>query len=231
MKQVVRIARILLLLLALPSAAYAASEPRLQLSANKLQVKVDKKVTVKVLIKNVPAIYGADVHLAFDPRLLEVVDADKNADGVQVKPGRFLDPDKGFFLQHTVDNEAGTIDYALTLLNPAPPAEGDGVLVRIAFRGKADGLATIAISAGLFGTQTGETIQPGLDQINLAVGNAPPPTYTHTSTTVAASTETPGGEGVCSILNPLALAGGLAAAGVVGVGGGRWFWLRRAGRR
>jgi hypothetical protein len=222
-----------LALTALPFTAYAASEPRLQLSANKLQVKVGEKVTVRVLVENAPAIYGADVHLAFDPRLLEVLDADKKTEGIQVKPAKFLDPEDGFILQHHVDNEAGTIDYALTLLNPAPPAQGDGVLIQITFRGKADGLITIVISEGLFGTQTGKTIQAELDQISLAVGNAlaTTPTSAPTSTTVATPATTSGGMGGSSDFDLLALAGGLAAVGMVGVGGGGWFWLRRAGRR
>jgi hypothetical protein len=213
----------------LPTSVYAAGKPQLQLSANKLEVKVGKKVTVEVLVKNAPAIYGADVRLAFDPRLLEVVDADKKTEGIQVKPGKLLDADKGFFLQHAVDNEAGTIDYALTLLNPAPPAEGNGLLMRITFRAKVDGLATIAISQGLFGTQTGDTIQPTLDQVNITIGNAstPTPTLIPVAALIAPSEE----EGDRSTPSLLVLAGGLAAAGVVGIGGGGWLWFRCIRRR
>lgn len=209
----------------LPAVVRAAGEPQLRLSADKLKVKVGKEVTVEVRIENTPEIRGVDVHLTFDPVLLEVVDADKDVAGVQVKPGKFLNPDKGSFLQHQVDNEAGTIDYALVVLNPAPPAEGNGVLMRITFRGKADGLAAVSIAEGAFGAPTGDTIQPTLDQVSIAVGHAPAPTPTPAATPRTSST----GNSTASSL-PL-LAGGLAAAGLTGVGGGSWFWLRYIRRR
>jgi hypothetical protein len=208
----------------LPVVVRAAGEPQLRLTADKLKVKVGKEVTVEVRIENAPEIRGVDVHLTFDPALLEVVDADKDAAGVQVKPGKFLDPDKSSFLQHQVDNEAGTIDYALVVLNPAPPAEGNGVLMKITFRGKADGLATISIAEGAFGAPTGDTIQPTLDQVSIAIGHAPTPTPAP-----AVTQQTPDmGSSPPSGL-PL-LAGGLAVAGLAGVGGGSWFWLKRIRR-
>lgn len=219
-----------LALMMLPISARAAGAPQLRLSASKLQLKVGQKVTLDVLVEDAPQVYGADVRLVFDSEMLEVVDADKKVDGIQVKPGKFLDPKGGFFLQYRVDNGAGMIDYALTLLNPAPPAEGDGVLMQITFRGKADGLATIAISEGLFGTQSGDTIQPGLDQIDIAVGSAPVTNSTPMSGGTPAGTleEMTGKAGDDSAPNLLLLAGGIGVVGLAGVGGGGWLWLRRA---
>lgn len=226
MNQQVRLAGTIVLLLmlalmALPAPAHAGGEPQLQLSAKKLELKVGQKVKVDLWVKNAPQIYGADVHLVFDPDLVEVVDADKKTDGIQVKPGEFLDPDEGLFLQYWVDNEAGTVDYALALLNPAPPSEGDGVLMQITFRGKADGLANVAITEGLFGTQIGDTIQPDLDQITITIGRASAPA----DVPIANSGVTSEGNEAHRAPTSLALAGELAAIGVVGVGGG-WFWLR-----
>ena len=47
-------------------------------------------VTVSVMINDVAGLYGADVRLAFDPNLLEVVDANGAQSGIQSTPGGFL---------------------------------------------------------------------------------------------------------------------------------------------
>jgi hypothetical protein len=172
MKLQTKSALILLLtlaLLTLSATAQAAGKPHLQLSVKPSDLKVGEETAVDVLVKNAPTIYGADVRLVFDPTMLQVVDADKKLAGVQLEPGDFLDPAKSFALQHQVNNETGTIDYALTLLNPAPAVQGDGLLVRITFRAKAAGQTTLSIKEGLFGTRTGETIAPALDSAEIRV--------------------------------------------------------------
>ena len=66
----------------------------------------------------------------------------------------------------------------LALLNPAPEVEGDGTLVQVVFRAKAEGETTISIEDGLYGTKTGETIPPALDSIDITVvaeGEGPGP--------------------------------------------------------
>jgi hypothetical protein len=160
----------LTLVVSLPAmVARAAGGPQLLLKAKKSKAIVGEQVVVDVLVKHAPEVYGANVRLVFDPTVLEVVDADKGAEGIQVKPGKFLNPEKGFILQHRVDNKAGTIDCALTLLNPAPPAKGNGTLMQATFRAKAEGRTTISIEDGLFGTRTGETIAPALEDVEVFV--------------------------------------------------------------
>lgn len=100
-------------------------------------------VTVDIKIKNVSDLYGAEVHLAFDPALLKVVDADPIMDGVQIAPSTdffpfapgqyFIEPETGkkyyhayspdtggyFVAQSEADNTAGTINYVIILLDAA----------------------------------------------------------------------------------------------------------------
>jgi len=160
---------LILVMLAFPVAAHAAEGSRLRLSASDTNLVVGQEITVEVLIEDAPTIYGADVRLTFDPALLEVVDADAKLDGIQLMPGDFIDSTNSFVLQHQADNQAGTIDYALALLNPAPPVKGNGRLVEVRFRAKAKGQITVSIIEGLFGTQNGETIAPNLNSLNLQV--------------------------------------------------------------
>lgn len=229
-----------LALLGLSKTICAASEAQLQLKVKTPRVVVGQEVAVEVMVKHAPTIYGADVRLAFDPSLLEVVDADETIDGVQLEPGEFIDPGHSFFLQHKADNEAGTIDYALTLLHPAPPAEGNGPLLRVTFRARAEGQATISIEEGLFGTQTGETIAPALDSAEIRIVasrdgqsgeersllalQALTDIIAGSSGTVANADGFPGSSAGQTVLG-LGLGLASAAAGTGLVGG--WLWIKR----
>ncbi len=178
-KQRITIISIVLLTVALVAGlaiAQSTGDPRLRLSAEDSDLLMGQEVVVDVLVENAPVIYGADVRLAFDPNLLEVVDTDESQDGVQPAHGDFLDPAQSFILQHQADNGTGAIDYALALLNPAPPVQGDGLLAQVTFRATAEGQTTISIEDGLFGNQAGETIAPLLDSIEISIGTNQPPT-------------------------------------------------------
>lgn len=152
------------------ASVMAEEQSRITLSVENLELTVGQEINVDVVVENMPQVYGADVELTFNPEQLEVVDADESLPGVQLQAGDFIDAEQGFFLQNEVNNQAGIIDYALTLLNPAPPAEGNGVLATIAFRAKVDGQTKIDIQTSEFGTQTGEVIPLVLNGIEIGVG-------------------------------------------------------------
>ena len=100
---------------------------------------------------------------------MEVVDANESQAGIQFVPGNFIDPKKSFIVQNSVNNQSGTIDYALSLLNPAPPVNGNGELFQVIFRAKAEGQTTILITQGMFGAQSGETISPDLSSAEIRI--------------------------------------------------------------
>jgi hypothetical protein len=135
-----------------------------------LSVVPDQKVIVDVLVVDAPVVYGIDVRLSFDPAVLEAVDAEGSMPPVQLEHGDFFDPAQSHVLQNWAVNTNGTIDYALALLNPAPPVGGDGHLARIEFRAVAAGETLVLIDGGLFGTQAGDTFS-ALPYLKLA---APP---------------------------------------------------------
>lgn len=151
-----------LAVLLLPVVALAQG-PRLYLSTGQLNLQVGEQSTTEVLVEGASSVYGAEFHLSFDPSVLEVV---------ELSHGDFLsaDPDnEAFVLQNEFDNEAGTIDYAVSLLNPAPPAEGSGVLLRVTFQGKGEGATQIEFVDSLFGTQTGEELIPTTENVQVAI--------------------------------------------------------------
>jgi hypothetical protein len=226
---------VFLLLLAISSVAQAAN-PKWQLLASSTKIKVGQDVTVEVRINDTPLIYGGDVHLAFDPMMFEVVDANNKQAGIQIEPGPFLNPAKSFSLEHKVNNQTGAIDYASTLLNPAPAVKGDGLLVRIKFQAKKEGEATIAITEGLLGTGTGETIAPDLSSVKVLIVGNERRTWTQANEGQNASlrevmledpTELPQSLFVLESKNILTWAG-ITGLGIIGISLFTvWLWRRR----
>jgi len=98
-----------------------------------LQIQTGQSGEFAVEVVDVQGLYAFDVALNFDPDVLQVQDADPGIDGVQVGFGTFLEP--GFVLLNNVDNDQGTLRFAMTQLNPAPPVDGSGILIVVKLRG------------------------------------------------------------------------------------------------
>ncbi|MBP6786059.1 MAG: hypothetical protein KA170_00620 [Candidatus Promineofilum sp.] len=104
-----------------------------------------KPVTVDIYVENVVDLYGGDVRLSFDPTIMQVVDIDPNANGVQILLlDEFISPD--FVIRKNADNAMGTIWYAATQVNPSEPVSGSGPLARITFQGMQAGTFTLPIT-------------------------------------------------------------------------------------
>lgn len=98
--------------------------PQLQLTPDKAQAVAGDTVTVSVNVAGAVGVYGGSFKLSYDPQSFEVV----QADGKAVAPGAFFANEPGFALRNAVDPAAGTIEYAITLMQPAKPVNGDGIL-------------------------------------------------------------------------------------------------------
>ncbi len=153
-----------------------------------LEVEAGSTGAVDILVENVTDLYGIEFEITFDQALLEVVDADPVREGIQIQPGDLLSPD--WLLDNTVDNDNGTVAYALCQLNPSPPQSGDGVLAIITWRSKAVGTSPIHFAYVLLGAPGGVEIpaSAGDGQIIVVSAQAPP---ADTLTPTAAPTGTP----------------------------------------
>lgn len=109
-------------------------------------VQIGQEFVLTVQIENVTNMYGIELALAFNPAILQVKDSKPGTVGVQIEPGDFPDPFLSFNAQNAADNTAGTIAYAVSLLRPAPPASGSGVLARIYFQAIAPGTSAVSIT-------------------------------------------------------------------------------------
>ena len=123
----------LCLLLAPGKTGLADEQALLATDPSPALVGVNGLVNVSLVISNVEDLYGAQVSLTFDPAVVKVIDADPSLPGVQISPGEFPYPD--WVVRRMADNEAGTIEYAVTQLSPREPVSGEGVLATITFAG------------------------------------------------------------------------------------------------
>lgn len=121
-------------------------------------VKLGSTAGVDVVIYNVANLYGAEVHLAFDPARLLVVDADPSRTGTQIDLGPLLTSGDYFVAVNRADNTLGTIDLALTQLNPTLPVTGTGAVAHIDFQARAVGTSTIRLASAMLCDRNGMTI-------------------------------------------------------------------------
>ncbi|MEZ4529040.1 MAG: cohesin domain-containing protein [Desulfobacterales bacterium] len=140
---------------------FTQAEPVVQISMENPTLKPGEITTADLRIRDIPPVYGAEMILTFDPNILEVADEDKERENIQIRPGKFFDLSHSHFpLQNQADNRTGRIYYAVSMLNPAPEAQGDGTLAHIAFRAKAPGDANLKMETAKFGTRDGRTVIP-----------------------------------------------------------------------
>jgi len=184
------------LALRLHSPAVAA-DASVSVDPSSATVAVDDTVDVAVRIDDASNLYSASFHLSFDPAVLEVVDADPSRVGLQIFPGTFPGPSEGpgDIVTNTADNTAGTVDYDFTLLDPAPAANGSGVLATIRFRGTAVGTSDLALSGAALWDPLNEPITAGSSDGSLEVTEAeadtPTPDDPTATPAAAGATATP----------------------------------------
>ncbi|MBN1261612.1 MAG: hypothetical protein JXB35_13120 [Anaerolineae bacterium] len=142
------------------------------------EVAIDETVDVVVEIVDVEGLYGVDISVAFDPTVIEVLDADPNLNGVQVGLGLFLD--SGFALINAADNNDGTVHFVMTQLNPSEPKDGTGNLIVMRVRGKREATTPIQLVDVQLARRDGTSIEVTLESGELEVigepGEDPTPT-------------------------------------------------------
>jgi len=184
-----------LLLAALPAAAQ--EQPAVVRSDRAvIELAPGQTTTVSVVLTEAREVYGIDVRAAFDPQLVEVVDADPAREGVQFTPGTFPQPD--FLVRNEADNQAGTLRYAITQVNPTEPANGTGVIFTLQLRARADsGTGSFAVTTVEMSDRDGIllAVQPENALIRVGSGGSgtpsTEPTATPTSVATAANLSTP----------------------------------------
>ncbi len=148
-------------------------------------VSIGATVVVNVRIENVTNLAGAEVHLTYDPFLLEAQ---------QLQAGGFLAPD--YVVQSSATG--GRIDYAIAQMPPHTPVSGSGALLQITFKGLAAGTAALNFTSAILsdgsGTLIPSTTQNGTVTVTGGPTNTPTPTNTPAGpTNTPTPTSTPAG--------------------------------------
>ena len=134
-----------------------AAAPTVSLGNAVLEVAAGQTAPLSVAVADVQDLYGFEIHLRFDPAVVQVADADPGKDGIQVAAGDFLSAD--FVAQNQANNQVGSIDYAVTQVNPKEPRSGSGTLLVIQFQGGAAGRASqLEVTNGFLTTRDGDMI-------------------------------------------------------------------------
>jgi LysM repeat protein len=120
------------------------------------QIEEGGTTTADIFIDNVAGLWGAEVQLQFDPTLVQVQDANLDADGVQIEAGSFLSSD--VVAENKVDNAAGIVNYAVTQKAPREPVNGSGLLATITFQGVSQGNSVPTLSVVELSTNQGQPI-------------------------------------------------------------------------
>ncbi len=120
---------------ATPSAAIVAIVPSYR------QVQLGQTTTVDIRILNVRNLYGADVQLSFDPTIVQIEDMNPSLPDAQITLGGFPYPD--YPPVNAGDNANGTLYCVVTQASPRPPANGEGTMGIITFRGIKNGISPV----------------------------------------------------------------------------------------
>ena len=117
-----------------------------------LELSPGETVSVDIMIHNVTDLYGFELHLSFDPSVVQIVDRDPLKEGINVTPGDFITPD--FVPVNACSNITGTIDLSVTQV-AREPHSGEGVLASITFMAVAPGDAAFHFESVLLSNQDG----------------------------------------------------------------------------
>lgn len=113
---------------------------RLAITPQIIDAKVGDVVTVTLEVSGADNFMGGELHLLFNPNILEVVDAVEAEPGTQIIPGDY--PAGCWVICNKVDNTKGKISYAAGRINRGNTSGQEGRFAQIKFRVKSTGIAT-----------------------------------------------------------------------------------------
>ncbi len=131
---------------------------RALLEAESLQVSGAAPTVIHIVLHDVQNLYGAEVHLTYDPAILQIEDGDDSLPGVQCAAGPDFTSSNSFVALNRVNQQKGAIDFAVTLLNPAAPLQGKVVLASFTVRAKQAGSTQISFSQTLLADRNGQPL-------------------------------------------------------------------------
>jgi len=130
---------------------------------------------VQVLLENVEQLQSVELHISFEPRYVNVEDADPEVEGVQIETGSFPVPAQ--VLRNEANNYAGAIIYHVSAESPI---KGSGVVASFGVQALAEGGSPLRFNVVRLADSEGQEL-PVEEEIDglvsiAAAGSAPEPT-------------------------------------------------------
>ncbi len=126
------------------SAGVPIERPMLYIEPASVTTSISETATVEIRIQDVTDLYGVQLHLSFDPDIVQVEDAIPGGD-VNIVPGDFLNPGAVVYTNY-VNNATGEIEYVQSREGSVPGVNGSGLLARIVFHGEMDGISPLTFT-------------------------------------------------------------------------------------
>ncbi len=170
---VVSVLMIVLLSISLAVVGAQEASTRFWLSPDVEEVLAGETVTLGINVSQAEGVYGTSFKLAYDPTAFEVVPTENKP----VVPGEFFADEPGFALRNVNDPQAGVIEYALTLMQPAQPVTGDGILGTVTLKALKDTPVNITVQeasfvAPEFKEVDGRMVAERVNQVPVQIENA-----------------------------------------------------------
>lgn len=145
--------------------------PSLYLSPSNVSLEVGEMATVQVWADGVGGVNSLSLEVSFDPLLVQVVDSDPVAEGIQAAPGDLM----ALVLDNTV--EGNRLVYSAAV-QPGTPARDAGILVSLPLRAVAPGTTSLRMEQVAAQDEAGNPISvtPLADGAVTITGAAPSPT-------------------------------------------------------
>jgi hypothetical protein len=167
-KHLIRFFITALFLLSFTAPATAQSNiPVISFQPGEINLGVGQSREIAISIENASELYGVEIHLSFDPKIIEIEDAESGSESIQISLGTFLDP--GLILENKVDNNAGTVNFVMTQRDPSLPKSGSGILLVLKIRGKSSGMSQLTVTRALLADQNGNSLTPQINQAMVTI--------------------------------------------------------------
>jgi len=124
------------------------------------EVLVGHQSSVELRIENVVDLFAVELHVTYDPAIIQVLDAEAGLPGVQIEAGDIFAGLPWHVDLNQVDAFAGTIEYVFALDSVAQGGVvGSGVLARINFLALQPGVSPIRYVEVVLARRGGESIE------------------------------------------------------------------------
>ena len=136
----------------------AQSQTVVYLEPSALTLAPKETSVIQIRIDNAEGLYGFEVHLDFDPNLIQIIDNDQDTSEVQLIHGDVFDVNESFLVSNQVDNEQGSLIYAITQLAPSEPVNGDFILLSVPVQATSLGASDLTLSLVILASEDGNAL-------------------------------------------------------------------------